>query len=168
MLTISQLRPYVLRLMADANLRKLRDIVESVGTTANLSNDERKQQFPSGQIIINQNINDACSSFVKAGILLRLGRGSYQITIIGKEQAEKWKDAESISEKDLNELPQWNAYQQTLQERKQNNAQQETDGAENGDKEPPDSIAMRAVQEIEDQTAVAITRPPARRIPGIL
>ena len=156
MLTIDQFRPYVLRLMADGKKRKNREIFAAVAALAKLSESVREERLPSGQLRADNRIGWACSSFIKAGILMRPERSHYRITELGREQAEKWKNAESISEKDLNELPQWNAYQQTLQERKQNHAQPETDGAENNDKEPPDSIAMRAVQEIEDHTAIEL------------
>lgn len=156
MLTIDQFRPYVLRLMADGKKRKNREIFAAVAALAKLSESVREERLPSGQLRADNRIGWACSSFIKAGILMRPERSHYCITDLGRKLAEKWKNAESISEKDLNELPQWNAYQQTLQERKQNNAQAETDGAENNDKEPPDSIAMRAVQEIEDHTAIEL------------
>ena len=156
MLTIDQFRPYVLRLMADGKKRKNREIFAAVAALAKLSESVREERLPSGQLRADNRIGWACSSFIKAGILMRPERSHYCITDLGREQAEKWKDAENISEKDLNGLPQWDAYQQSLQERKQNNAQPETDGAENNDKEPPDSIAMRAVQEIEDHTAIEL------------
>ena len=156
MLTIDQFRPYVLRLMADGKKRKNREIFAAVAALAKLSESVREERLPSGQLRADNRIGWACSSFIKAGILMRPERSHYCITDLGREQAEKWKDAENISEKDLNGLPQWDAYQQTLQERKQNNAQAETDEAENNDKEPPDSIAMRAVQEIEDHTAIEL------------
>ena len=156
MLTIDQFRSYVLRLMADGKKRKNREIFAAVAALAKLSESVREERLPSGQLRADNRIGWACSSFVKAGILNRPERSHYCITDLGREQAEKWKDAENISEKDLNGLPQWDAYQQTLQERKQNHAQAETDEAENNDKEPPDSIAMRAVQEIEDHTAIEL------------
>lgn len=156
MLRLDQFRPYVLRVMSDGKKRKYSELVEEVCQLAQLSESALAERLASGQQRAENRIGWACSSFCHAGVLIRPERGTCQITELGKQQAEKWKNAESLSEKDLNGLPQWDAYQQSLQERKQNNAQAETDEAENNDKEPPDSIAMRAVQEIEDHTAIEL------------
>jgi putative restriction system protein mrr len=156
MLTISQFRPYVLRLMADGQTRHSSDIIKSVIHHCGLNNAQQQEKLASGQTRAANHIGWACSSFIKAGILIRPKRGTYQISNLGQKQVEKWQNTESISEKDLIGLPQWDDYQQSLRERKKNNAHTEIDEPDNDDKEPPDSIAMRAVQEIEDQTAVEI------------
>lgn len=156
MLTLDQFRPYVLRVMSDGKKRKYSELVEDVCKKAKLSESALAERLASGQQRAENRIGWACSSFCQAGILIRPERGTCQITELGKQQAEKWKNAESLSEKDLNGLPQWDAYQQSLRERKNNNEPSEEDERGRIDKEPPDSVAMRAVKEIEDHTAIEL------------
>lgn len=151
MLTISQFRPYILRLMADGKTRHAAEIVAQVCDIAKLSAPERDERLETGQRRAENRIGWGYSSFVKAGILERPARGQYVITKLGRQQAQQWQKMEIIHEKDLIGLPQWDSYQQALKERRAT----QSDNTENGN-EPPDTLALQAVQQIEAATALEL------------
>lgn len=152
MLTTSQFRPHILRLMADGHPRRAAEIVAQVCDLAQLSEQERAERLPTGQFRAENRIGWGYSSFVKAGILERPLRGQYVISDLGRELAQKWQQHDIIRENDLIGLPKWDAYQQALKERR---------AALNGETtahehESPDIIAMQAVRQIEAATALEL------------
>lgn len=118
MLTISEFRPFVLKLMADKQARHRNAVIEEVSDLAGLTAAERAETIPSSNRRAAHRIGWALSSYIKSGILERIGRGVFQITPIGLEMAEKWKNAQKIQEVDLIGLPMWDAYLAILSERK--------------------------------------------------
>lgn len=156
-----QSRVWVLRLMKDNKIRKRQDIYQDVIELANISDDEVNQQISSGQSRVLNSLGWAISSFVKAGVLNRLSRSTYQITDIGLEMAEKWKDKTEISQKEFSGLPIWESYQKSILERKQSQSDdisQYFDDDKNQETENIDfeNQAKNAIKEIETEIAVEL------------
>ena len=155
MQTIDEFRPFVLRLMQDGQPRKTRQIIEAVCQAAGLSEEEKAERLASGQSRADNRIGWACTSFAKAGILERPGRAIYQITPAGQAFYKKWRQADKIMEKDLAGLPLWDAYMKAIQER--NGGRSALDETlPDSSEESPESLAIRAVEEMENQTAVEL------------
>lgn len=156
-----QSRAWVLRLMKDNKIRKRQDIYQDVIELASISDDEVNQQISSGQSRVLNSLGWAISSFVKAGVLNRLSRSTYQITDIGLEMAEKWKDKTEISQKEFSGLPIWESYQKSILERKQSQSDdisQYFDDDKNQETENIDfeNQAKNAIKEIETEIAVEL------------
>lgn len=154
MKTLDEFRPFVLRLMQDGQSRHLRQIVEAVCKEARLSAEEMKERLPSGQGRAENRIDWACFTFMKAGLLERVKRATYQITQTGRDFFKKWQHADKITEKDFVGLPLWDAYQQNLQAQRKQNAGDSINSS--AFTESPESLAIQAVAEMENQTAVEL------------
>lgn len=156
-----QSRVWVLRLMKDGKIRKRQDIYQDVIDLAKISDDEVNQQISSGQSRVLNSLGWAISSFVKAGILNRLSRSTYQITDIGLEMAEKWKDKIEISQKEFVGLSEWENYQKSILERKQSQSNNITQYFINNDDQEIENVdfetqAKNAIKEIETEIAVEL------------
>lgn len=155
MQTIDEFRPFVLRLMQDGQPRRMRQIIEAVCQAVGLSEEEKAERLPSGQSRAGYLISWACTSFFKAGILERPERGIYQITPVGQAFYKKWRQADKIMEKDLAGLPLWDAYMKAIRER--NGGRSALDETlPDSSEESPESLAIRAVEEMENQTAAEL------------
>ncbi|MFC3873733.1 restriction endonuclease [Neisseria musculi] len=155
-----EFRPLLLKLMADHKARHKTSIVEEVCGLAGLSMEERLEKIPSGISRAANRIGWARSSYVKSGILERVGRAVYRMTPLGSEMAEKWKNFNKIKESDLVGLPMWDSYLANLYERKNHHI----DGISSspaletfaGNHENPEDKIRSAIREIEDETAVEL------------
>lgn len=71
----------LLRIVADGEERRLRDVVEAVAERFGLPEDERSRKLPSGQqSVIHNRVSWARSYMVKAGILGATRRGHFKLT----------------------------------------------------------------------------------------
>ncbi len=163
MLTINEFRPLVLRLMQDGKARKLRQITEDVRQMAQLNEQELSERLASGQSRADNRIGWVCSLFTKAGILERTGRSVYLMTPTGHTFAKKWQNATAISDNDLIGLPLWDSYQSFIKARKTQDVADDSP-LEEAD-ESPDSTAIQAVQEIENQIAAELLELLRRNTP---
>lgn len=114
--TIDEFRPVVLRVLADGQIHRVRDICELVANHMGLSAEVRAEMIASGQLRHVNRINWACSALTHAGLLDRPSRGNYRITADGRSV-----DARSLtgySEQDMLEWPAWQAYQDEIAARK--------------------------------------------------
>ncbi len=157
----NQSRVWVLRLMADNQIRTRQEIYQGVVDLAKISDDEVNQQISSGQSRILNSLGWAISSFVKAGIFNRLSRSTYRITPIGLKMAEQWKDKTEISQKEFIGLSEWDKYQQNISERKKVQSNDSIKHLENSDNKELQEIdfetqAKNAIKEIETEIAVEL------------
>lgn len=114
--TIDGCRPAVLRLLADGEERRLRDIVAGVAEVLNLPSEIVDQRIQSGQGRLENRVGWACSSLYRAGLLDRPRWGIYHITESGKTV-----DGRSLleySEADMVEWEQWRNYLEEIAERR--------------------------------------------------
>lgn len=115
--TIDGCRPAVLRLMADGELRPLKDIVSGVAEVMELGEDVVAQKVSSGQGRLENRVGWACSSMKQAGLLDRPRYGRYQITDDGRTVHSR--GLTEYSERDQQEWPTWRNYLSELAERKE-------------------------------------------------
>lgn len=162
MLTIDEFRSLLLKLMSDQIVRHKTILTEEVCHLADLNEEERAEKVPSGINRAAHRIGWACTSYIKAGILERIGHATYQITPLGLEMAKKWQHKSKIKESDLIGLPMWDSYLSTLNERKRNRGDVITASSSanintsNEDQETPEDKILSAVREIEDETAIEL------------
>lgn len=109
-------RPAVLRALADGKVLTRSELCLSAADVLNLSEAAREETLPSGGFRYRNRVNWACSSLVKAGLLTRPERATYQITAIGREV--DLRDLDSMREKDLLEWPMWREHQLEIAERR--------------------------------------------------
>ncbi|MDO4440982.1 MAG: restriction endonuclease [Moraxella sp.] len=164
-----QSRVWVLRLMADNQIRKRQEIYQGVIDLANISDEEISETISSGQSRVLNSLGWAISSFVKAGILDRLSRSTYQITTVGLEMAKQWRDKTEISQKEFAGLPIWESYQKSILERKQSQStdisQYFDDKNQEFDNIDFETQAKNAIKEIETEIAVELLNKLQRGTP---
>ncbi|MDO5723355.1 MAG: restriction endonuclease [Flaviflexus sp.] len=141
--TISQFRPSVLRVLADGEVRKLRDIYELVADDKGLDEETKAEEVSSGQKRYHNRIGWACSGLTQAGLLERPSRGHYRITDDGL--TVNARGLAEYEEKDMLEWPTWVAYQKEIQER--NNAAASSTPAKNEQSEEVDPIESMTTAE---------------------
>ena len=136
------MRP-VLAALADGEVRRSRDVIDSMADEFNLSAEERAAKVPSGQRRIDNRAGWALSYLVQAGLIERPGRGLVKISDEGREALDK--NPKRIDSKTLEAYP---AYLE-FRERKRGNSTAIGDGdqkATNSDEEQstPNDLAERA------------------------
>lgn len=136
--TIDQFRPVVLRVLADRQIRHSREISELAAKLLGLDDKTRAETIPSGLPRYINRANWACSSFIKAGLLIRPKRGYYQITDDGLKVNKR--NLSSYSEKDMLEWPAWADYQAEIEARKSGQPTASTPDSADG----PDPIEVMA------------------------
>lgn len=114
--TIDQFRPVVLRVLADGQTRRVRDVCELVADHMGLTAEVRAEMIASGQLRYVNRINWACSALTHAGLLERPVRGNYRITDDGRSVDAR--SLTSYSEQDMLEWPIWREYQAEIAARK--------------------------------------------------
>lgn len=75
----------LLRVLSDGSKRSLSDLVGSVSTAAELTDQELADQLPSGQSTARNRIGWAASYLTRVGALHRPRRGHYTITDLGRQ-----------------------------------------------------------------------------------
>ncbi|MCI6557704.1 MULTISPECIES: restriction endonuclease [Schaalia] len=119
--TIDEFRPVVLRVLADGQIHRVRDICELVANHMGLSAEVRAEMITSGQLRYVNRINWACSALTHAGLLDRPSRGNYRITADGRSVDAR--SLTSYSEQDMLEWRAWQAYQDEIAARKTSGGQ---------------------------------------------
>lgn len=114
--TIDEFRPVVLRVLADGQTRRVRDVCELVADHMGLTAEVRAEMITSGQLRYVNRISWACSALTHAGLLERPSRGNYAITADGRTVDAR--SLTSYSEQDMLEWPTWRDYQAELAARK--------------------------------------------------
>ncbi|MGL5406286.1 MAG: restriction endonuclease [Propionibacteriaceae bacterium] len=114
--TIDKFRPIVLRVLADGQTRRGRDVCELVARYMSLGDDARAEMTSSGELRYVNRISWACSALTLAGLLERPQRGHYRITANGRTVDQRGLSA--YSEQDMLEWPAWQAYQAEIAARK--------------------------------------------------
>lgn len=83
------MRP-VLASLSDGDVRRSRDVVESMADEFNLSPEERTAKVPSGQKLIDNRVGWALSYLRQAGLIERPGRGLVRISDEGSAALQKY------------------------------------------------------------------------------
>lgn len=117
--TIDEFRPVMLRVLADGQTRRVRDVCELVADHMGLTAEVRAEMITSGQLRYVNRINWACSALTHAALLERPSRGNYAITADGRTVDAR--SLTSYSEQDMLEWPTWRDYQAELAARKSDN-----------------------------------------------
>lgn len=157
----NQSRVWVLSLMKDSKIRKSQEIYQEVIELANISDDEVSQRISSGQSRLLNSLAWAVSSFTKAGILSRISRSTYQITPLGLQMFDKWKNKTEISQKEFVGLTEWDNYQKSILVRKQSQSSDIEKYFDNHDNQEIENVdfetqAKNAIKEIETEIAVEL------------
>lgn len=156
--TSDHFRPLVLRCMADGKARSRPEIYQAVADLAQLSDQARAEQLPSGGLRYRNRIGWACNGLYHAGLLVRPQRGVYQITDDGR--AVDARQLQSYSERELAEWPKWRAYQAEIEARHQLPERAEsaarTDGE--GDDTSPLETLTSSVAAVNSETETELRR----------
>lgn len=94
-----------LRVLADGQVHRLRDVITQAADLLDLTDDQRAILIPSGQEQWLNRGNWALSYLTRAGATERPGRGRYRITELGRELLARNPD--SITLRDLQAVPSW-------------------------------------------------------------
>lgn len=114
--TSDEFRPAVLRVLSDGMTRTFGQLCQDAVQHLQMGQAALAENLPSGQPRYRNRLHWACSALVKAGLVNRPERGTYQITELGLQVDSR--NLTSYSERDLLEWPLWQAYQQEIAERK--------------------------------------------------
>lgn len=153
--TIDGCRPAVLRLMADGELRPLKDIVSGVVEVMGLADDVVAQKVSSGQGRLENRVGWACSSMRQAGLLDRPQYGRYRINDDGRTVHAR--GLTEYSERDQQEWATWRNYQLELAERKERQKLEsgELGGSATGPQTDPSEALSTENSEIDPLSAVS-------------
>lgn len=143
--TIDGCRPAVLRLMADGELRALKDIISGVAELMGLGDDVTAQKVSSGQGRLENRVGWACSSMKYAGLLARPQYGRYRITEQGRQVNAR--GLTEYSEQDQQEWATWRDYVKELAERK---ARQASEANGDDDSGQSGAISPSSPESFED------------------
>lgn len=101
------MRP-VLASLADGEVRRSRDVIESMADTFNLTPEERAAKVPSGQKLIANRVGWALSYMRQAGLVERPGRGLVRISDEGRAALDSYP--QRIDAKTLEAYPTFLAF----------------------------------------------------------
>ncbi len=104
--TIDEFRPVVLRVLNDGQARPVKEIARLAAEYLKIPEEVTSQMLPSGnQSRVTNLVNWACSSFLFAGLVIRVKRGWYQITDDGRIVDSR--NLSSYNKSEMMEWPQW-------------------------------------------------------------
>lgn len=148
-----------LKFMGDGEARQVNQIKDAVTELAQLTPEALAETIPSGEQKVRHRIAWACSNLYRAGFLAKPQRGVYQISDTGRKILPNVGTA--LTEDDFRTQPRW---QQYLAERNQRQGERGevasplSPATALADERDPESIAIAAVDKLNDDLAIELLR----------